>query len=89
MTTPRDDSEHLAIHCAHLIRPSGRSMNPVMLCGHPVRDGQECIGPFLHDLPTDCGLWEPHPDRHLIAAPVPDRWQGRRQRGGFDMRRGW
>jgi len=60
-----------------------------MLCGHPAREGRECVGPFLHDLTTDCGLWEPHPDRHLIAMPVPDRWQGRRRRSGYDMQRGW
>jgi hypothetical protein len=90
MNAPRDDSVHLAVHCSHLVQPSERSARePMMLCGHPARDGRECVGPFLHDLPTGCGLWEPHPDRHLIAVPVPDRWQGRRRRSGFDMQRGW
>ena len=90
MTEPRDEIGPLAVHCTHLIRPTDRSVRePLMICGHPARDGRECVGPFLHDLPTACGLWEPHPDRHLIAVPVPDRWQGRRRRSGYDMRRGW
>jgi hypothetical protein len=90
MTTPRDDSLHLAVHCDHLLQPASRNTpEPQMLCGHPAREGRACVGPFLHDLATDCGLWEPHPDRHLIAMPVPDRWQGRRRRSGFDMQRGW
>jgi hypothetical protein len=90
MNNPRDDSVHLAVHCSYLVQPSERaSREPQMLCGHPARDGRLCVGPFLHDLSTDCGLWEPHPNRHLIAAPVPDRWQGRRRRSGYDMQRGW
>jgi hypothetical protein len=89
MFDPRDESGHLTVHCSHLIQPSGRGAGePVTLCSHPARDGRECVGPFLHDLATDCGLWDPHPDRHLIAVPVPDRWQGRRRRGGYDMQRG-
>ena len=90
MSEPRDGSGHLAVHCVYLIQPSTRGVRePVTVCSHPAREGRECVGPFLHDLTTGCGLWEPHPESHLIAAPVPDRWQGRRRRGGFDMRRGW
>lgn len=28
-------------------------------CEHIVREGMECVGPFLDDYETDCGLWEP------------------------------
>jgi hypothetical protein len=31
------------------------------LCTHPIRDGFNCVGPFMEDLPTSCGLWEPGP----------------------------
>jgi hypothetical protein len=34
----------------------------VCLCEHPVRSGFDCIGPFIEDLPTDCGLWEAKSD---------------------------
>jgi hypothetical protein len=50
-----------AIECRHLRRTidSGRVDGPVVcLCEHPVRAGFDCIGPFIEDLPTDCGLWE-------------------------------
>lgn len=29
-----------------------------MLCEHIVRDGQDCVGPFLEDVETECGLWD-------------------------------
>jgi hypothetical protein len=53
-----------------------------------VRDGQPCIGPFLEDLVTACGLWEAHPESHLIPLPQPERWQRRRRRQGYDLRAG-
>ncbi len=31
------------------------------LCRHIVRDGSECVGPFLEDTETTCGLWEERP----------------------------
>jgi hypothetical protein len=31
------------------------------LCQHIVREGSECVGPFLEDSETDCGLWEYRP----------------------------
>lgn len=58
------------------------------ICYHPIREGKECVGPFLEDLSTSCRLWEPHPQSHLIPLPQPERWQGRRRREGFDMQRG-
>lgn len=36
------------------------------ICKHIVRDGSECVGPFLDDTPTTCGLFEPRPGQ-----PVP------------------
>ena len=29
------------------------------LCLHIVREGSACVGPFLDETPTQCGLWEP------------------------------
>jgi len=31
-----------------------------MLCNHIVREGKDCIGPFLENLETSCGLWDPN-----------------------------
>lgn len=30
----------------------------VNICRHIVRDGMDCVGPFLDDAETTCGLWE-------------------------------
>ena len=38
-------------------RPGGGLVN---LCTHIIRDGRGCVGPFLDDHETDCGLWEPN-----------------------------
>jgi hypothetical protein len=53
----------LAIDCRWLRRTidSSRVADPfLMLCTHIVRDGKECVGPFLEDMETDCRLWEPN-----------------------------
>lgn len=53
----------LAIDCRWLRRTidSSRVGDPfVMLCTHIVRDGKECVGPFLEDMETECRLWEPN-----------------------------
>lgn len=34
----------------------------VALCSHIVREGSDCVGPFLEGAATDCGLWEPRPE---------------------------
>ena len=84
-----DPKPHLAVHCQFL----SRSVDPealegvVTTCQHPVRAGKECIGPFLEDLTTSCGLWEANPQSHLIPLPQPERWQHRRRREGFDLTR--
>ncbi|HLF71161.1 MAG TPA: hypothetical protein VI759_03285 [Dehalococcoidia bacterium] len=86
----RDAPSPLAVRCVHLYRlldPERRE--PVTLCQHPVREGKDCIGPFLDDLPTTCGLWEAHPESELIPLPQPERWQRRRRSGYYDMQRGW
>ncbi len=87
ITLVSSDGLKLAIHCQYLRRTiePGRAEPFVMVCQHPVRDGSECIGPFLEDLGTGCGLWEAHPRSHLIPLPEPERWQ-RRRRAGFDYR---
>lgn len=30
-------------------------------CAHIVREGLRCVGPFLDETETTCGLWEPKP----------------------------
>jgi hypothetical protein len=82
----------LAVHCQWLRRTiePGRAEQFLTLCQHPVREreGKPCVGPFLEDLTTDCGLWEAHPQSHLIPLPQPERWQ-RRRREGYDLTRAW
>jgi len=61
----------LAIQCRHLRRTidSSRLDGPVVcLCEHPVRSGFDCVGPFIEDLPTDCGLWEAKSENAGAAA---------------------
>lgn len=54
--------EKYAIDCKHLKRTIDRERpDPyAMLCTHIVRDDKDCIGPFLEDIETECGLWEPN-----------------------------
>ena len=57
-STPR-----MAVDCLWLKRTLDTSTpdDPfLMLCTHIVRDGRDCIGPFLENLETDCQLWEPN-----------------------------
>jgi len=57
-------AQRLAADCLFLRRTmdlSRREEPLVTLCTHPVRDGFECVGPFMDDMPTPCGLWEPGP----------------------------
>ena len=83
--------DRFAVHCQFLRRTvePGRGEQYLTVCQHPVREGKECIGPFLEDLTTPCGLWEAHPQSHLIPLPQPERWQRRRRREGFDYQRAY
>lgn len=57
--------ERLAVGCRYLRRTidSSRADGPVVcLCDHPIRSGFDCIGPFMEDFPTSCGLWEQKSD---------------------------
>jgi hypothetical protein len=66
-------AEQLAADCRYLRRTidSRRADGPVVcLCEHPIRAGFDCIGPFLDDIPTDCGLWEAMPRPVRRPAPV-------------------
>ena len=51
----------LAAKCAFLRMTMGERAGAglVNLCQHIVREGRECVGPFLDDHETTCGLWEP------------------------------
>jgi hypothetical protein len=62
-TTFRPRHPQLAIDCQWLRRTIDSSFpqDPFrMLCTHIVREGHECIGPFLEDMETACRLWEPN-----------------------------
>ena len=89
MSESTTTGSHLAVHCLHLKRTvgSGRVGQYLTVCEHAVRAGKECVGPFLDDLGTSCGLWERHPEAELIPLPQPERWQRRRRREGFDLQR--
>ena len=49
-----------AAHCAYLKMTMGQQPGSglVNICLHIVREGRECVGPFLDETPTNCGLWE-------------------------------
>ena len=64
----------MAIHCRWLRRTidSSRPDPFVTLCMHIVREGEDCVGPFLEDMETDCGLWTraeagERPQQHVIG----------------------
>ena len=46
-------------------RPGG----VVNICQHIVREGADCVGPFLDDTETTCGLWELKPGDYGLAVP--------------------
>ncbi len=54
-----------AAKCAHLQVTMGShrlGQGLINICRHIVRDGRECVGPFLDDTETTCGIWDPRPD---------------------------
>ena len=56
-------SQCLAIDCRWLRRTidSGHAQSPFRtICTHIIRDGKDCVGPFLEDMETECRLWEPN-----------------------------
>ena len=73
------------MHCQWLKRnlDSRSGEGVATICMHPAREGLKCAGPFLEDLTTDCGLWEPPPEKASIPLPQPERWQRRRRREGY------
>lgn len=53
-----------AAQCLYLQVTMGdlrRGQGLVNICRHMIRDGRECVGPFLEDTETTCGLWEARP----------------------------
>lgn len=56
-------AQRMAIDCRWLRRTLDTSTpeDPfLMLCTHIIRDGRDCVGPFLENLETDCQLWDPN-----------------------------
>ena len=66
---------HMAIECLWLKRSldSSRRDPYAMCCTHIVREGEECIGPFLEDIETPCGLWERGPAGSRARRVAPGR----------------
>ncbi len=61
----------------------------VNLCQHIVRDGADCVGPFLDDTETACGLWELKPGDYGVAVPGfdgPERLRELPRRGARGQR---
>lgn len=55
----------LAIYCRHLRRTIDfrrPDSHVATLCTHIVREGSDCVGPFLEGYETECRLWEPAPE---------------------------
>ncbi len=77
MSPMPDANVHLAIDCLWLRRTidSSQKQNPFQtLCTHIIRDGKDCIGPFLEQMETACMLWEPNARmRAALAAGEADR----------------
>lgn len=67
------ETRRYAADCRFLQRTfdSTRDEHFVTLCRHILRDGDDCVGPFLDDTETPCGLWELRP-KDGAAAP----WRG-------------
>ncbi len=58
----------IAARCLYLQVTMGdlrRGPGLVNICRHIIRDGRECVGPFLEDTETTCGLWEARPSPGL------------------------
>jgi hypothetical protein len=53
--------ERIAARCRHLRTTLAAGGDLANFCTHIVREGMPCVGPFLDDAPTDCGLWEEKP----------------------------
>jgi hypothetical protein len=60
----------MAVDCVWLKRTidSSRPDPYVMSCSHIIRDGQDCVGPFLEDVETNCRLWDPNEHARARAA---------------------
>ena len=71
MTNETQPALRLASKCLYLRTTLGNAPEAGLLnlCTHIIRDGRECVGPFLDDHETTCGLWEPRAD----AAKTPAR----------------
>ena len=46
---------------------SRRMGTVVNICTHIIRDGSECVGPFLDETETDCRLWELKEGNPILA----------------------
>lgn len=61
-----------ASRCAFLrMTLDSKQMGTVVnLCQHIIREGSTCVGPFLDDTETQCGLWEEKPGLKPVAAEI-------------------
>lgn len=56
----REEDLRLARRCRWVKMTFGPTAGSGLLnlCLHIIREGSDCVGPFLEDTETDCGLWE-------------------------------
>ena len=61
-----------AAQCRYLQMTFGNTPDAGLLniCRHVIRDGSICVGPFLDDTETHCGLWE----EKLPGVPRSEGW---------------
>lgn len=58
----RQGAAHYAARCVYLRMTLDSKQGGLLnLCQHIVRSDSECVGPFLDDTETTCGLWEGKP----------------------------
>ena len=57
---PPDPEPQYAARCLYLrmTLDSKRMGTVVNICTHVIRDGSDCVGPFLDETETNCGLFE-------------------------------
>ena len=60
MIRMHDRKPRYAAKCRYLQMTFGNTPDAGLLniCRHIIRDGSTCVGPFLDDTVTQCGIWE-------------------------------
>lgn len=63
-----------ATQCLYLkITMGAAGAGLINICTHIIREGSNCVGPFLDETETSCQLWELHPRFEGRAAATTTR----------------